>query len=129
MGGGYKAEAGCNGDLCGPVHEVSALQGALALATQESSGEVKLTTGSGHLVTSPLLHTLVYGKREAEADPYIPFGRMATAWWATACLTTGCWVAMGMSGDLLSMARKTMAAVESSAFVTIVFWKPIKYIM
>jgi hypothetical protein len=62
--GGYKAEAGCNGALCGPVHEVPAQFGALALATQESSGAVKLTTGTGALV-----HHL-YGKRAAE--PVVP---------------------------------------------------------
>jgi hypothetical protein len=68
--GGYKAEAGCNGALCGPVHEVPAQFGALALAKQESSGAVRLTTGTGVLAHH------YYGKREAEpavqllAHPY-----------------------------------------------------------
>jgi len=63
--GGYKAEAGCNGDLCGPVHHVPAQFGALAAEVQESSGAVKLTTGTGHLVTVPYLTHHALGKREA----------------------------------------------------------------
>merc|ERR1719427_1471483 len=59
--GGYKAEAGDNGELKGAVHEVPGLVPALALATQESAS-AKLTTGTGALL--PALH--YYGKREAE---------------------------------------------------------------
>jgi len=67
--GGYKAEAGSNGDLPGAVHEVPGLVGAPALATQEAAGGVKLTTGTGaYAVTGyNLVHAL--GKREAEAEP------------------------------------------------------------
>merc|ERR1719221_2037495 len=36
--GGYKAVAGSNGDLAGPVHEVPGLVPALAVHKQESSG-------------------------------------------------------------------------------------------
>jgi len=63
--GGYKAEAGSNGDLPGAVHEVPGLVGAPALKTQESAGGVKLTTGTGAYL---LGHHLVH-KREAEAEP------------------------------------------------------------
>ena len=63
--GEYKAVAGSNGDLAGPVHEVPGLVPALAIANQESSGDVSLSTGTGAVV--PALH--YYGKREAEADP------------------------------------------------------------
>merc|ERR1719244_2463397 len=63
--GGYKAEAGSNGDLPGAVHEVPGVFGAPALATQESAGGVKLTTGTGAYVVG---HPLV-GKRSAEAEP------------------------------------------------------------
>merc|ERR1711887_305543 len=45
--GGYKAVAGSNGDLAGPVHEVPGLVPALAIAKQESSGDVSLSTGTG----------------------------------------------------------------------------------
>ena len=48
--GGYKAVAGSNGDLAGPVHEVPGLVPALATHTQESSGDVSLSTGTGALV-------------------------------------------------------------------------------
>merc|ERR1712183_399091 len=64
--GGYKAVAGSNGDLAGPVHEVPGLVPALATHTQESSGDVSLSTGTGALV--PTLHHVYYGKREAEAE-------------------------------------------------------------
>merc|ERR1719499_2489088 len=60
--GGYKAVAGSNGDLAGPVHEVPGLVPALAVHKQESSGDVSLSTGTGALV--PTL--TYYGKREAE---------------------------------------------------------------
>jgi len=62
--GGYKAEAGCNGDLCGPTHEVPGLVPALAVQKAESDGDVKLSVGTGALVH----HPFVYGKREAEAE-------------------------------------------------------------
>merc|ERR1711988_1180841 len=67
--GGYKAVAGSNGDLAGPVHEVPGLVPALATQTQESSGDVSLTTGTGALVPT----IAYYGKREAEpeADPAV----------------------------------------------------------
>merc|ERR1711874_865582 len=66
--GGYKAVAGSNGDLAGPVHEVPGLVPALATHKQESSGDVSLSTGTGALVPT-LAHAVYYGKREAEADP------------------------------------------------------------
>merc|ERR1712168_1213753 len=47
--GGYKAVAGSNGDLAGPVHEVPGLVPALAVQKQESSGDVSLSTGTGAL--------------------------------------------------------------------------------
>merc|ERR1712038_148316 len=68
--GGYKAVAGSNGDLAGPVHEVPGLVPALAVHKQESSGDVSLSTGTGAVV--PTL--AYYGKRSAEpqllAHPY-----------------------------------------------------------
>jgi len=64
--GGYKAEAGSNGDLPGAVHEVPGIVGAPALATQESAGGVKLTTGTGAYV---LGHHLAIAKRSADAEP------------------------------------------------------------
>merc|ERR1712020_782583 len=68
--GGYKAVAGSNGDLAGPVHEVPGLVPALAVHKQESSGDVSLSTGTGALVPT-LAHAVYYGKREAEADPAV----------------------------------------------------------
>merc|ERR1712183_585645 len=65
--GGYKAVAGSNGDLAGPVHEVPGLVPALATHKQESSGDVSLSTGTGALVPT-LTHGVYYGKREAEAE-------------------------------------------------------------
>merc|ERR1719221_1016762 len=62
--GGYKAVAGSNGDLAGPVHEVPGLVPALAVHKQESSGDVSLSTGTGALVPT----VAYYGKREAEAE-------------------------------------------------------------
>jgi len=73
--GGYKAAAGSNGDLAGPVHEVPGLVPALAVNKQESSGDVSLSTGTGALVASPLVYH--YGKREAEADPALLYGGYA----------------------------------------------------
>jgi len=73
--GGYKAVAGSNGDLAGPVHEVPGLVPALAVNKQESSGDVSLSTGTGALVASPLVYH--YGKREAEADPALLYGGYA----------------------------------------------------
>merc|ERR1712001_571518 len=68
--GGYKAVAGSNGDMAGPVHEGPGLVPALAVQKQESSGDVSLSTGTGALV-HPLTHGVYYGKREAEADPAV----------------------------------------------------------
>merc|ERR1712165_615766 len=62
--GGYKAVAGSNGDLAGPVHEVPGVVPALAVHKQESSGDVSLSTGTGALVPT----VAYYGKREAEAE-------------------------------------------------------------
>merc|ERR1712106_958169 len=75
--GGYKAVAGSNGYLVGPVHEVPGLIPALAVAKQESSGDVSLSTGTGALVHTPLVH--YYGKREAEADPALLYGGLPYA--------------------------------------------------
>merc|ERR1712083_1244538 len=63
--GGYKAEAGNNGDLVGAVHEVPGLVPAPALRKQENSNGGALTVGTSAVVT----HTL--SKREAEADPAV----------------------------------------------------------
>merc|ERR1712072_1024045 len=63
--GGYKAEAGDNGELKGAVHEVPGLIPAPALLKQENSNGGALTVGTSAVVT----HTL--SKREAEADPAI----------------------------------------------------------
>jgi len=71
--GGYKADAGSNGDLVGPVHEVPGLIPALAVHKQESSGAVSLSTGTGALVATPAVH--YYGKREA--DPALLYGAYA----------------------------------------------------
>ena len=67
--GGYKAVAGSNGDLAGPVHEVPGLVPALAIQKQESSGDVSLSTGTGAVVPT----IAYYGKREAEADPALVY--------------------------------------------------------
>merc|ERR1712077_157489 len=66
--GGYKAVAGSNGDLAGPVHEVPGLVPALAVQKQESSGDVSLSTGTGALAVTHAVHAPVvyYGKRSAE---------------------------------------------------------------
>merc|ERR1712087_420594 len=74
--GGYKAVAGSNGDLAGPVHEVPGLVPALATHKQESSGDVSLSTGTGALVPT-LAHAAYYGKREAEADPAVLYSSVA----------------------------------------------------
>merc|ERR1711936_1311098 len=74
--GGYKAVAGSNGDLAGPVHEVPGLVPALATHKQESSGDVSLSTGTGALVPT-LAHAVYYGKREAEADPALLYSSVA----------------------------------------------------
>merc|ERR1712087_514309 len=74
--GGYKAVAGSNGDLAGPVHEVPGLVPALATHKQESSGDVSLSTGTGALVPT-LAHAVYYGKREAEADPAVLYSSVA----------------------------------------------------
>merc|ERR1712227_295975 len=69
--GGYKAVAGSNGDLAGPVHEVPGLVPALAVQKQESSGDVSLSTGTGALAVTHAVHAVhapvaYYGKRSAE---------------------------------------------------------------
>merc|ERR1712088_1010453 len=73
--GGYKAVAGSNGDLAGPVHEVPGLGPALATHKQESSGDVSLSTGTGALVPT----VAYYGKREAEpeADPAVLYSSVS----------------------------------------------------
>merc|ERR1712106_20270 len=60
--GGYKAEAGNNGDLVGAVHEVPGLLPAPALL-KSVNGVASLTVGTSAIVS----HSFV--KREAEADP------------------------------------------------------------
>ena len=71
--GGYKAVAGSNGDLAGPVHEVPGIVPALAVNKQESSGDVSLSTGTGALVPT----VAYYGKREAEADPAVLYSSVS----------------------------------------------------
>merc|ERR1712105_66571 len=66
--GGYKAEAGNNGELMGAVHEVPGLVPAPALNVQKNSNGGALTVGTSAFVT----HSLV--KREAEADPALLYG-------------------------------------------------------
>merc|ERR1711874_779111 len=75
--GGYKAVAGSNGDLAGPVHEVPGLIPALAVQKQESSGDVSLSTGTGALVHTPVVSYI--GKRAAEADPALVYGGLPYA--------------------------------------------------
>merc|ERR1719350_1873752 len=75
--GGYKAVAGSNGDLAGPVHEVPGLVPALAVQKQESSGDVSLSTGTGALAYTPVVS--YYGKREAEADPALVYAGLPYA--------------------------------------------------
>merc|ERR1711963_1296266 len=60
--GGYKAEAGDNGDLKGAVHEVPGLVPAPALNKQENTNGGALTVGTGAFVKYSL------SKRSAEAD-------------------------------------------------------------
>merc|ERR1712088_259850 len=91
--GGYKAVAGDNGDLKGAVHEVPALFGAPALNTQvNDASQGSLTVGTSAVITHSLGEPIVnehtvtvptyglygaghyYGKREAEADPYLLYG-------------------------------------------------------
>merc|ERR1712128_9381 len=60
--GGYKAEAGNNGDLLGAVHEVPGLLPAPALLKSVNGG-ASLSVGTSAIVS----HSFV--KREAEADP------------------------------------------------------------
>merc|ERR1712130_1953 len=56
--GGYKAVAGSNGDLAGPVHEVPGLVPALAVQKQESSGDVSLSTGTGALAVTHAVYAV-----------------------------------------------------------------------
>lgn len=68
--GGYKAVAGDNGGLKGAVHEVPGIYGAPALQTQESAGDVSLTTGTGaYAVTGYALHPFLHGRKKREAEP------------------------------------------------------------
>jgi len=73
--GGYKAKAGDNGDLQGPVHEVPGLVPALAVHKQESDGAVSLETGTGALVHTPVIS--YYGKRSAEPQVVLPYAHAA----------------------------------------------------
>merc|ERR1712228_492475 len=66
--GGYKAEAGNNGDLMGAVHEVPGLVPAPALNVQKNSNGGALTVGTSAFVT----HSLV--KRDADADAALLYG-------------------------------------------------------
>merc|ERR1712058_166077 len=92
--GGYKAVAGSNGDLAGPVHEVPALLGAPALNTQTNEdSQGSLTVGTSAIIThtpgEPIVneHTInvptygvyggIYGKREAE--PFLAYGGLPYA--------------------------------------------------
>merc|ERR1712243_360646 len=92
--GGYKAVAGSNGDLAGPVHEVPALFGAPALNTQTNEdSQGSLTVGTSAIIThtpgEPIVneHTInvptygvyggIYGKREAE--PFLAYGALPYA--------------------------------------------------
>merc|ERR1711915_510430 len=90
--GGYKAVAGDNGELKGAVHEVPAIFGAPALNTQvNDASQGSLTVGTSAVITHSLGEPIVnehtvtvptyglygglhYGKREAEADPYLLYG-------------------------------------------------------
>jgi len=93
--GGYKAVAGDNGDLKGAVHEVPAIFGAPALNVQTNeASQGSLSVGTSAVVTHSLGEPIVnehtvnvptlgygyglaghfYGKREAEADPYLLYG-------------------------------------------------------
>jgi len=85
--GGYKAVAGSNGDLAGPVHEVPALFAAPALNKQvneESQGS--LTVGTSAFLTSKVtgydtktvaapFHYI--GKREADPAVVLPYAGLA----------------------------------------------------
>merc|ERR1712098_372182 len=63
--GGYKAEAGDNGDLKGAVHEVPGLVPAPALNKQENANGGALTVGTGAFVKYSL------SKRSADASPAV----------------------------------------------------------
>lgn len=89
--GGYKAVAGSNGDLAGPVHEVPALFGAPALNTQlNEDSQGSLTVGTSAFIThtagEPIVneHTVnvpafghYIGKREAE--PFLGYAGLPYA--------------------------------------------------
>merc|ERR1712032_1464505 len=85
--------SGDNGDLKGAVHEVPAIFGAPALNTQvNDASQGSLTVGTSAVITHSLGEPIVnehtvtvptyghygyghyYGKREAEADPYLLYG-------------------------------------------------------
>jgi len=81
--GGYKAVAGSNGDLAGPVHEVPALFGAPALQSQvNEDSQGSLTVGTSAFLTSKItgydtkvlaapVHYI--GKREADPAVVLPY--------------------------------------------------------
>merc|ERR1712003_13808 len=81
--GGYKAVAGSNGDLAGPVHEVPALFGAPALQSQvNEDSRGSLTVGTSAFLTSKItgcdtkvlaapVHYI--GKREADPAVVLPY--------------------------------------------------------
>merc|ERR1712121_218021 len=93
--GGYKAVAGSNGDLAGPVHEVPALFGAPALNTQTNEdSQGSLTVGTSAIIThtpgEPIVkeHTVnvptygVYGGHyigKREAEPFLAYGGLPYA--------------------------------------------------
>merc|ERR1712061_684173 len=68
--GGYKAEAGNNGDLVGAVHEVPGLLPAPALHKQENSNGGALTVGTSAIIS----HSFVKRDADAEADPALLYG-------------------------------------------------------
>merc|ERR1711970_1596552 len=67
---GYKAVAGSNGDLAGPVHDVPALVSAFGAHTQVAPGDVSHRTGTGAAV--PYI-----GKREANPAVNYVYGYKA----------------------------------------------------
>ena len=69
--GGYKAVAGSNGDLAGPMHEVPGLVPPLAVHKQESSGDVSLSTVS---YSHPLPYASYYPYTYGAYHPYAYWG-------------------------------------------------------
>merc|ERR1712002_298485 len=71
---GYKAVAGSNGDLAGPVHDVPALVPAMGAHIQAAPGDVSHHTGSGAAVpyigkraANPAIN-YIYGYKAVTAD-------------------------------------------------------------